>query len=75
MIQQLGRRTVSLSRENAMQRLIGQGSRQSQCRHHHPNPFDPKTTKGWKAAVKVGRFVCASMLHSAMKAFHLPYLV
>ena len=25
----------------------------SGTRSHHPNPFDPQTTKGWKAAVKV----------------------
>lgn len=24
-----------------------------QVRHHHPSPFDPKITKGWKAALKV----------------------
>jgi hypothetical protein len=24
-----------------------------QARSHHPDPFDPKITKGWKAAVKV----------------------
>lgn len=23
-----------------------------QGRHHHPNPLDPKITKGWKAALK-----------------------
>jgi len=23
-----------------------------QLRNHHPSPFDPQTTKGWKAAVK-----------------------
>jgi hypothetical protein len=26
----------------------------SQLRFHHPDPFNPKMTKGWKAAVKVG---------------------
>lgn len=25
----------------------------SQVRYHHPDPFNPKMTKGWKAAVKV----------------------
>jgi hypothetical protein len=24
-----------------------------QSRSHHPNPFEPKMTKGWKAALKV----------------------
>ena len=24
-----------------------------QIRHHHPDPFNPKTTKGWAAALKV----------------------
>ena len=24
-----------------------------QIRFHHPSPFDPQTTKGWKAAKKV----------------------
>jgi len=28
------------------------GSKKSQLRFHHPSPFDPQTTKGWKAAVK-----------------------
>jgi agmatinase len=27
---------------------------QGQVRFHHPDPFDPKATKGWKAAVKEG---------------------
>jgi hypothetical protein len=54
MIQQIGRRcTLSFDGRNAFQRLIGQNGRKSQCRYHHPNPFDPKTTKGWKAALKV----------------------
>ena len=26
-----------------------------QIRHHHPDPFNPKTTKGWAAALKVKR--------------------
>ena len=25
----------------------------NQVRNHHPSPFDPQTTKGWKAALKV----------------------
>ena len=27
-----------------------------QVRSHHPDPFNPKTTKGWKAAIKVRKF-------------------
>jgi len=26
---------------------------QQQVRYHHPDPFNPKVTKGWKAALKV----------------------
>lgn len=26
---------------------------QQQVRYHHPDPFNPKTTRGWKAAVHV----------------------
>ena len=29
----------------------GRGTQQ--IRFHHPSPFDPQTTKGWKAAKKV----------------------
>jgi hypothetical protein len=29
------------------------GASQTQIRFHHPDPFNPKVTKGWKAAVKV----------------------
>jgi hypothetical protein len=29
------------------------GVTSTQVRSHHPNPFDPKTTRGWKAALKV----------------------
>jgi antibiotic biosynthesis monooxygenase (ABM) superfamily enzyme len=33
-------------------------------RYHHPNPFDPKTTKGWKAALKVCfTFFCMMMMN------------
>ena len=28
----------------------------SGTRSHHPSPFDPQTTRGWKAAVKVSTF-------------------
>jgi|AntRauTorckE5430_2_1112549.scaffolds.fasta_scaffold05619_5 hypothetical protein len=37
--------TINVSRRVA--RTCGQ------VRSHHPSPFDPMTTKGWKAAVKV----------------------
>jgi hypothetical protein len=42
-----------------LSRCIGAGLAQSpttnktQIRNHHPSPFDPQTTKGWKAALKV----------------------
>ena len=26
---------------------------QQQVRWHHPDPFNPKNTRGWKAAIKV----------------------
>jgi hypothetical protein len=29
----------------------------AQVRFHHPDPFNPKQTKGWKAALKVRRGV------------------
>ena len=29
--------------------------RNQQVRCHHPDPFNPQTTKGWQAAVKVGK--------------------
>jgi hypothetical protein len=28
-----------------------------QQRSHHPDPFNPKVTKGWKAALKVRNYV------------------
>jgi hypothetical protein len=49
MIQQLGRRAFNYDGKVAIHRLTGGHN----IRHHHPNPFDPKTTKGWKAALKV----------------------
>jgi hypothetical protein len=33
--------------------VIRRGVTSTQVRSHHPNPFDPKTTRGWKAALKV----------------------
>lgn len=30
-----------------------QQHQQQQVRFHHPDPFNPKVTKGWKAALKV----------------------
>ena len=36
----------------------GQGAF-SQVRYHHPDPFNPKMTKGWKAALKVRLSVIA----------------
>jgi hypothetical protein len=54
MIHQLGRRTFNVDGKIAIGRLLGgKNVRSNQFRHHHPNPFDPKTTKGWKAALKV----------------------
>jgi hypothetical protein len=52
-LQQYGRRAVSLDGKNVIQQLLGPNGSKTQCRYHHPNPFDPKTTKGWKAALKV----------------------
>jgi len=42
------RRLVPLARRRA----AGGGAAISQTREHHPDPFNPKTTGGWKAAVK-----------------------
>ena len=44
-----------------------------QARAHHPDPFNPQTTRGWKAALKVRsirvmRFVFARIYASDM--FH-----
>ena len=37
-----------------LQRILLRAPKPSQqLRFHHPSPFDPQTTKGWKAAVKV----------------------
>jgi hypothetical protein len=33
--------------------LVRPACQGAQVRFHHPDPFDPKATKGWKAAVKV----------------------
>lgn len=44
---------------NALQRQLTKAC-QSQVRRHHPSPFDPMTTKGWKAAVKVREMRLAS---------------
>jgi agmatinase len=33
-------------------RVLQNTSKYSQKRFHHPDPFNPQTTKGWKAAVK-----------------------
>jgi len=38
----------STQAEKLQQRL-----RVGQVRYHHPDPFNPKVTKGWKAALKV----------------------
>jgi hypothetical protein len=46
-------------------RLLLNVARKHQYRCHHPNPFDPKTTKGWKAAVKVG-VRCSIAYHSCL---------
>ncbi len=46
---------VSLTRN--LRPVVGVHGRKVQgiwIRNHHPSPFDPQTTKGWKAAVKVG---------------------
>jgi hypothetical protein len=34
-------------------RVLQRLPKRSGTRSHHPSPFDPQTTKGWKAAVKV----------------------
>ena len=35
----------------------------SQVRYHHPDPFSPKATKGWKAALMV------SIVHNSCAQF------
>jgi len=41
-------------RSDSLRSIAGrqQPQRQHQQRFHHPDPFNPKTTKGWKAALK-----------------------
>jgi hypothetical protein len=36
------------------QQLKKPGQKPAQTRAHHPDPFNPKVTMGWKAALKVG---------------------
>jgi hypothetical protein len=43
------------------QKKTTQTQTNGQRRFHHPNPFDPKTTKGWKAAIKVCMNLCVCM--------------
>ena len=46
------KKTLSSSVGGYIGATIG-GNALTQKRHHHPSPFDPQTTRGWKAAVKV----------------------
>lgn len=53
----------------------------SGTRSHHPNPFDPQTTRGWKAAVKVSD-VCVCICQRTNMAIeyhdiihHHPYAI
>lgn len=39
----------------------------TQIRNHHPSPFDPQTTKGWKAALKV----CCNTLFTLCRKYIL----
>ena len=51
----------------------GRGSL-SQVRYHHPDPFSPKMTKGWKAALKVGQSTKAKTKtnsYSILSTIHL----
>ncbi|KAL3789687.1 hypothetical protein HJC23_003888 [Cyclotella cryptica] len=55
---QAARRSLSLSRKLATRNEAAafaattpSSHQQHQKRHHHPDPFNPKNTKGWKAAL------------------------
>ena len=46
-------RGLALSRQLVQRQQAGKALvAKIQERHHHPDPFNPKTTKGWKAALK-----------------------
>jgi hypothetical protein len=51
---------LAVTRRGVLQKAVaagGGGSRSAvaamSVRYHHPDPFNPKATKGWKAALKV----------------------
>jgi hypothetical protein len=54
--------TFSIAAQRVLQarrrpNAVGQLAKLIQARSHHPDPFNPKTTRGWKAALAVRDFV------------------
>jgi small-conductance mechanosensitive channel len=49
----LGSTSSLLLQKQAVPAAASTAVKQTQTRSHHPDPFNPKTTRGWKAAVKV----------------------
>jgi agmatinase len=47
------------------------GVTSTQVRSHHPNPFDPKTTRGWKAALKEAELPRTRMEHELAEGLRL----
>jgi agmatinase len=47
------------------------GASQTQIRFHHPDPFNPKVTKGWKAAVKEAELPTTRADQEIANALHL----
>ena len=45
--------TFSVGSRRVLHRLMKRAGGGSQTRSHHPDPFNPKTTRGWKAALAV----------------------
>lgn len=43
---------MNLNRSNKIISLLSRRTNKQILRFHHPSPFDPQTTKGWKAAVQ-----------------------
>lgn len=62
------------ARRTVFQALTKPSSKKQMMRAHHPDPFNPKTTKGWANALKV-RFICwFESLRNASALYHLVLL-
>ena len=55
LIQKILKPSLSFATNDTLQKMsstIINQQQQQQIRYHHPDPFNPKNTKGWAAAVK-----------------------